>query len=188
MSIASVMPSSHLTLWHPLLLPSIFPSIRDFSNESSVHIRWPKYQSWCLWLPNFEYNKTMNYTLYKKLKKGRHIFTFSEWRWRETNKKWVCVWSRAGVGPTGVWEGAGFILSVDICLGLSGAASGRFGLSCTSVPNPLPAARASGPSDWQWQIILSKQGPRTIPWLARQEHRGAGAGEFFSERNDYEAF
>ena len=46
MFIASVMPSSHLILWCPLLLlPSIFPSIRDFSNESSVRIRWPKYWS-----------------------------------------------------------------------------------------------------------------------------------------------
>ena len=46
MSIASVMPSSHLILWCPLLLlPSNFPSIRDFSNESAVHIRWPKYWS-----------------------------------------------------------------------------------------------------------------------------------------------
>ena len=46
MSLASVMPSSHLILWHPLLLlPSIFHSIRDFSNESSIHIRWPKYWS-----------------------------------------------------------------------------------------------------------------------------------------------
>ena len=44
MSIASVMPSSHLILWCPLLLlPSIFPSIRDFSSESAVRIRWPKY-------------------------------------------------------------------------------------------------------------------------------------------------
>ena len=43
MFIASVMPSSHLILWHRLLLPSIFPSIRDFSNEASVYIRWPKY-------------------------------------------------------------------------------------------------------------------------------------------------
>ena len=42
-STASVMPSSHLTLCHPLLLPSVFPSIRAFSNESSVCIRWPKY-------------------------------------------------------------------------------------------------------------------------------------------------
>ena len=46
MSIASMMPSSHLILWHPLpLLPLIFPSIRNFSNESTVHIRWPKYWS-----------------------------------------------------------------------------------------------------------------------------------------------
>ena len=40
------MPSNHLILCHPLLfLPSIFPSIRVFSNESSLHIRWPKYWS-----------------------------------------------------------------------------------------------------------------------------------------------
>ena len=46
MSIESVMPSSHLTLCRPLLLPpSIFPSIRVFSSESPLHIRWPKYWS-----------------------------------------------------------------------------------------------------------------------------------------------
>ena len=40
------MPSNHLILYHPiLLLPSIFPSIRVFSNESALHIRWPKYWS-----------------------------------------------------------------------------------------------------------------------------------------------
>ena len=44
MSIKLVMPSSHLILCHPLL-PSIFPSIRVFSNESVLHIRWPKYWS-----------------------------------------------------------------------------------------------------------------------------------------------
>ena len=45
MSIKSVMPSYHLVLCHPfLLLPSIFPSITVFSNESVLHIRWPK--SW----------------------------------------------------------------------------------------------------------------------------------------------
>ena len=43
MSIELVMPSNHLILWHPLfLLPSIFPSIRVFSNESALRIRWPK--------------------------------------------------------------------------------------------------------------------------------------------------
>ena len=46
MSIESVMPSNCLILCHPLLLlPSIFPSIRAFSNESVLHIRWPKYWS-----------------------------------------------------------------------------------------------------------------------------------------------
>ena len=46
MSIDSVMPSNHLILCSPLLLPpSIFPSIRVFSNESVLHIRWPKYCS-----------------------------------------------------------------------------------------------------------------------------------------------
>ena len=46
MSIESVMPSNHLTLCRPLLfLASIFPSIRDFSSESALGIRWPKYWS-----------------------------------------------------------------------------------------------------------------------------------------------
>ena len=46
MSIESVMPSNHLILCRPLLLlPSIFPSIRVFTNESAFHIRWPKYWS-----------------------------------------------------------------------------------------------------------------------------------------------
>ena len=46
MSLESVMPSNHLILYHaPLLLTSIFPSLRVFSNESALHIRWPKYWS-----------------------------------------------------------------------------------------------------------------------------------------------
>ena len=45
MPIESVMPSSHLILCHPLLLPPIPPSIRVFSNESTLRMRWPKY--WC---------------------------------------------------------------------------------------------------------------------------------------------
>ena len=45
-SLKSVMPSNHLILCHPLLLPpSVFPSIRVFSNESVLHIRWPEYWS-----------------------------------------------------------------------------------------------------------------------------------------------
>ena len=45
MSIESVMPSNHLILCHPLLLPSILPNVRVFSNQSALCIRWPKYWS-----------------------------------------------------------------------------------------------------------------------------------------------
>ena len=57
MSIESVMPSNHLILCCPLLLlPSIFPSIRVFSNESTLHIRWPKYWSFSSFIgPSNEY-------------------------------------------------------------------------------------------------------------------------------------
>ena len=57
MSIESVMPSNHLILCHPLLLPSsIFPSIRVFSNESVLPIRWPKYWSFSYSIsPSSEY-------------------------------------------------------------------------------------------------------------------------------------
>ena len=57
MSIESVMPSNHLILCHPLLLlPSIFPSVRVFSSESVVRIRWPKYWSFSFSIsPSNEY-------------------------------------------------------------------------------------------------------------------------------------
>ena len=58
MSIELVMPSNHLTLYHPLvLLLSVFPSIRVFSSELAVHIRWPKYWSFSFSLsPSNEYS------------------------------------------------------------------------------------------------------------------------------------
>ena len=65
MSIESVMPSKHLILCHPLLLlPSIFPSIRVFSNESALHIRWPKYWSFSLSISTFnEYSGLICYRI-----------------------------------------------------------------------------------------------------------------------------
>ena len=51
MSIELVMPSNHLILCHALLPPSIFPSIRVFSNESTLCIRWPKYWSFSISSP-----------------------------------------------------------------------------------------------------------------------------------------
>ena len=57
MSIKSVMPSSHLILCRSLLLPSIFPSIRVFSNESTLRIRWPKY-----WIISFIISPSNEYS------------------------------------------------------------------------------------------------------------------------------
>ena len=63
MSIQSVMPSNHLILCHPLLpLPSIFPSIRVFSNESALRIRWPKYWSFSI-SPSNEYSVLISFRI-----------------------------------------------------------------------------------------------------------------------------
>ena len=65
MSIESVMPSIHLTLCRPfLLLPSIFPSIRGFSNESVLFIRWPKYWSFSFSIsPSNEYSGLISFRM-----------------------------------------------------------------------------------------------------------------------------
>ena len=65
MSIESVMPSNHLILCCPLfLLPSIFPSIRVFSNESVLHIRWPKYWSFSFSIsPSNEYSGLISFRI-----------------------------------------------------------------------------------------------------------------------------
>ena len=65
MSIESVMTSSHLILYYPLLfLPSIFPSIRGFSNESVLCIRWPKYWSFSFSIsPSNEYSGLISFKI-----------------------------------------------------------------------------------------------------------------------------
>ena len=65
MSIEMVMPSNHLILCCPLLLlPSIFPSIRVFSNESVLHIRWPKHWSFSFSIsPSSEYSGLISFTM-----------------------------------------------------------------------------------------------------------------------------
>ena len=65
MSIGSVMPSNHLVLCHPvLLLPSIFPSIRVFSNESVLPIRWPKYWNFSSSIsPSNEYSGLISFRI-----------------------------------------------------------------------------------------------------------------------------
>ena len=65
MSIESVMPSNHLLLCHSLLLlPSVFPSIRVFFNESALHLRWPKYWSVSISIsPSNEYSGLISFRI-----------------------------------------------------------------------------------------------------------------------------
>ena len=65
MSIESVMPSNHLIFCHPLLLPpSIFPSIKVFSNESTLRMRWPKYWSFSFSIsPSNEYSGLISFRI-----------------------------------------------------------------------------------------------------------------------------
>ena len=65
MSVESVMPSNHFILCHPLfLLPSIFPSIRVFSSESVLRIRWPKYWSFSFSIsPSNEYSGLISFRI-----------------------------------------------------------------------------------------------------------------------------
>ena len=65
MSIQSMMPSNHLIFCCPLLLPpSVFPSIRVFSNESALHIRWPKYWSFSFSIsPSNEYSGLVSFRM-----------------------------------------------------------------------------------------------------------------------------
>ena len=63
-SIESVMPSNHLILCHPLLLPSVFPCIRDFSSESFLRIWWPKYWSFSFRIsPSKEYSELISFRI-----------------------------------------------------------------------------------------------------------------------------
>ena len=64
MSIESVMPSSHLILCHPLLLLSVFPSIKVFSGESALRISWPKYWSFSFSIsPSNEYSGLISFRM-----------------------------------------------------------------------------------------------------------------------------
>ena len=64
MSVESVMPSNHLILCHPLLLPSTFPSIRVFSSELALCIKWPKYWSFSFSIsPSNEYSRWVSFRI-----------------------------------------------------------------------------------------------------------------------------
>ena len=77
MSIESVMPSNHLVLWHPLLLlPSIFPSIRVFSNVWALRIEWPKNWSFSFSIsPSNEYSELISF----RIDLDRYTLLYLKW-------------------------------------------------------------------------------------------------------------
>ena len=106
MSIELAMPSNHLTFCHPLLLlPSLFPSIRVFSNESALHIRWLKYWSFSFSIsPSNEHSELISFGIdwldlladqgTEKLKSKHCLFCFcrtSFFSWRQCSLLWKSV-------------------------------------------------------------------------------------------------
>ena len=75
-SIESVMPSNHLILCHPLLLPAIFPNIRVFSYESVLHIMWPKYWSFSFSIRSSnEYSRLISFRISLQSKWLSRVFS-----------------------------------------------------------------------------------------------------------------
>ena len=90
MSIESVMPSNHLILCCPLFLPSIFPSIRVFSNELALHIGWPKYWSFSI-SPSSEYSGLISHN---------YLTQFSILQWRNN----YVLWEKSLSFKVGHWK------------------------------------------------------------------------------------
>ena len=96
MSIKSVMPSNHAILCHPLLLlPSIFPSIRGFSSESVLHIRWPKY-----WSFSFSISPSNEYSVL--ISKGlSRVFSNTTVQKHQFSAAQLSLWSNSHIQTTG---------------------------------------------------------------------------------------
>ena len=110
MSIESVMPSNHLILCLPLLLlPSIFPSIRVFSNESALRIRWPEYWSFSFSIsPSNEYSGPISFRMDRFGDEGYRCPFSGTSQWghgRTTGPQDRLLPSSAGCGES--WGGAG---------------------------------------------------------------------------------
>ena len=105
MSIESVTPSNHLILCRPLLLlPSIFPGIRVFSNESALRMRWPKYWSFSFYTP--KKNKKKN-----RCSKIRNTLWVSEHPLGARHCFWCC---NKDPGPSSWWEtGMGYWMRLE---------------------------------------------------------------------------
>ena len=169
------MPSNHLILCHPLLLPSIFPSIKVFSNESALHIRWPKYWSFSFNIsPSNEYWGLISFRMdwldllavHRTLKSLKSLLTES----RDQSLSLCLPWPKApfpctvpvaearGAGPPARWSRC-----VERCTDSAAPA----GLLAAAIP---PGAQAQTLPLLPWE-----------PPLHLRKGRGAGSlGEYDS--------
>ena len=101
MSIELIMPSNHLILCHPLLLPSIFPSIRVFSNESVLCIRWPKYWNFSFSInPSNEYSGLISFQIdWFNLLAAPRVFFSTTVRKHHFFRVQPALWSNSHIHP-----------------------------------------------------------------------------------------
>ena len=92
-SMESVMPSNHLILCRPLLLPSVFPGMRVFSNESFLLIRWPKYWSFSI-SPSTEYSGLVSFRIDQVT------------QWKNGQKTYIDISPNKTYRPTNTWKDA----------------------------------------------------------------------------------
>ena len=141
MSIESVMPPNHLILCRPLLLlPSIFPSIRVFSNESALYIRWPKYWSFSFNIsPSNEHPGLISFRMDWFLEGAKNLcirWTLS--REEEQRHSITCLWSRRS------WHN-GYGCGIQCCL-VQDLGSLVISLLCCPSPPPSLGTERTPPS------------------------------------------
>ena len=153
MSIESVMPSNHLILCRPLLLlPSIFPSIRVFSNESALCIRWPKYWSFCFNIsPSNEHSGLISFRM--------------DWLdLLEVQGTLKSLLQHHSSKASILWRSAFFIVQFSHPYITSGKTINRF--SCVQLCNPMDC---SPPGSSVHGILQA----RILEWVAMPSSRGA---------------
>ena len=120
MSIQSVIVSNGLILCHPLLLlPSIFPTIRVFSNQLALHIRWPKYWSFSFILfPFSEYSGLISFRIgwFNLLAVQGTIKILIQYHISKASILWCSAYFTVQLLPPYMTTGKTIVLTMDICL------------------------------------------------------------------------
>ena len=149
MSIKSVMPSNHLSLCHPLLLPpSIFPRIRVFSNETVLHIRWPKYWSFSFSIsPPNEYSGWISFIdWFDPLAVQGTLMSLLQHHSSKASILWCSAFFIIQLSHPYMTTGKTIALTRWTFVGGSAATAYRCPLRCRGRPAASPATRSQRPA------------------------------------------